>query len=58
MNRFTGAFLIPGHRLRGKVGADLSRITYQEVMRLKQMYGVSAGRCVVSVRDQTRLRSP
>ena len=42
MNRFAGAFLIPGQRLRDEMGSDRQRITYYEIMRLKHMYGVSA----------------
>ena len=42
MNRFAGAFLIPGKSLRDEIGADRRRITYHEIMRLKHMYGVSA----------------
>jgi len=42
MNRFAGAFLIPGQRLREEVGADRRRITYYEIVRLKHTYGVSA----------------
>ena len=42
MNRFAGAFLVPGQCLREEVGADRHRITYYEIVRLKNMYGVSA----------------
>ena len=47
MNRFAGAFLIPGQCLREEVGADRRRITYYEIIRLKQMYGVSAAALLV-----------
>ena len=42
MNRFAGAFLIPGRCLREEVGTDRHRITYYEIIRLKHKYGVSA----------------
>ena len=42
MNRFASAFLVPGQSLRDEVGADRHRITYYEIVRLKQIYGVSA----------------
>ena len=42
MNRFAGAFLVPGQRLLDEVGHDRHRITYYEIIRLKHMYGVSA----------------
>ena len=42
MNRFAGAFLIPGQHLLALAGARRSRITCYEIMRLKRIYGVSA----------------
>ena len=42
MNRFAGAFLVPGQCLREEVGANRHRITYYEIVRLKHIYGVSA----------------
>ena len=42
MNRFAGAFLVPGQRLLEEVGAHRHRITYYEIIRLKHTYGVSA----------------
>ena len=42
MNRFAGAFLIPGQHLLALAGGRRSRITYYEIMRLKRIYGVSA----------------
>ena len=42
MNRFAGAFLIPGQPLREEVGATRHRVTYYEIMHLKHTYGVSA----------------
>ena len=48
MNRFAGAFLIPGQRLLEEAGADRRRITYYEIIRLKHTYGVSAATMLVS----------
>ena len=42
MQRFAGAFLMPGQRLRDAVGRERHRVTHYEIMRLKHMYGVSA----------------
>ena len=42
MNRFAGAFLIPGQRLREEAGTGRHRITYYEIVRLKHSFGVSA----------------
>ena len=47
MNRFAGAFLIPGQRLLEEAGADRRRITYYEIIRLKHTYGVSAATMLV-----------
>ncbi len=47
MNRFAGAFLVPGQRLRDEVGRNRHRVTYYEIMRLKRMYGVSAAAMLV-----------
>ena len=43
MNRFAGAFLVPGQCLREEVGANRHRITYYEIVRLKHIYGVGHG---------------
>ncbi len=42
MNRFAGAFLLPGRRLRDEAGPGRRRIAYYEIIRLKRRYGVSA----------------
>jgi len=47
MNRFAGAFLVPGQRLRDEMGGTRQRITYYEIMRIKHMYGVSAAAVLV-----------
>ena len=47
MNRFAGAFLVPGRDLLAKVGARRRRVTYYEIARLKHSYGVSAAAMLV-----------
>ena len=42
MNRFAGAFLVPGVHLAGEAGTHRHGMTYHELMRLKGLYGVSA----------------
>ena len=47
MNRFAGAFLVPGRHLLEEVGVGRRRITYYEIIRLKRTYGVSASAMLV-----------
>ena len=47
MNRFAGAFLVPGRHLLDEVGVGRRRITYYEIIRLKHTYGVSASAMLV-----------
>ena len=47
MNRFAGAFLVPGRDLLEKVGGRRRRVTYYEIARLKHAYGVSAAAMLV-----------
>ncbi len=47
MNRFAGAFLVPGQHLIQEAGEGRRRITYHEIVRLKHMYGVSAAAMLV-----------
>ncbi len=42
MDRFAGAFLVPGEHLVEEAGAHRHGMTYHELMRLKRLYGVSA----------------
>jgi Zn-dependent peptidase ImmA (M78 family)/DNA-binding XRE family transcriptional regulator len=42
IDRFAGAFLVPAAHLRTEVGASRHGIAYQEIKRLKHLYGVSA----------------
>ena len=47
MNRFAGAFLVPGKHLIGEAGEHRQRIPYDEIIRLKRIYGVSAAAMLV-----------
>ena len=51
MDRFAGAFLIPGKHLLKEVGTRRRRITYYEIIRLKHTYGVSAAAMLVRLRQ-------
>ncbi len=42
MNRFAGAFLVPGEHLIEEAGAHRHGMTYRELVRLKHLYGISA----------------
>ena len=42
MNRFAGAFLVPGEHLVAEAGSHRERFTSQEILGLKKKYGVSA----------------
>lgn len=42
MNRFAGAFLVPGEHLKAEAGGKRHRMAYDEIIRLKLTYGVSA----------------
>lgn len=57
MNRFAGAFLVPGRRLQEEMGLHRHRVTYYEIMRLKHMYGVSAAAVLVRL-GQVRVLPP
>ncbi len=47
MNRFAGAFLVPGRHLREQAGASRHRVTSYEIIDLKHTYGVSAAAMLV-----------
>jgi Zn-dependent peptidase ImmA (M78 family)/transcriptional regulator with XRE-family HTH domain len=51
MNRFAGAFLIPAEHLRIELGVGRRSFAYQEIIRLKQLYGVSAMSFLMRLRD-------
>ena len=47
MNRFAGAFLVPGGHLRKEAGESRHRVTSYEIIALKHTYGVSAAAMLV-----------
>lgn len=51
MHRFAGAFLAPADHLRQEVGANRHGITWHELIRLKQSYGMSAAAMLIRLRD-------
>ena len=51
MQRFAGAFLMPGQRIREEVGANRRRISYCEIIRLKRIYGVSAAALLIRLKQ-------
>ena len=57
MDRFAGAFLVPGRHLRERVGAGRRRVTYYEIVRLKHAYGVSAAAMLVRLGQVGVLRA-
>ncbi len=58
MNRFAGAFLVPGQSLRQETGTNRRRITHFEIMRLKHKYGVSAAAVLVRLEQAGVLAPP
>ncbi|MEO0679364.1 MAG: ImmA/IrrE family metallo-endopeptidase [Pseudomonadota bacterium] len=51
MDLFAGAFLVPADHLRAEVGDLRRRISYQEIKRLKHLYGVSASSMLVRLKQ-------
>lgn len=51
MNRFAGALLIPAEHLTALAGDRQRGVTYHEIMRLKQTYGVSAAAMLMRLRQ-------
>ena len=47
MNRFAGAFLVPRESLIEETGPRRNRFTYEEIIRLKHIYGVTAAAMLV-----------
>ena len=54
MTRFAGAFLVPGNHLIREAGEHRHRIAYDEIMRLKRTYGVSAAAMLVRLESGWR----
>lgn len=55
MHRFAGAFLVPAKHVRDEVGDDRRAFAYREIIRLKQLYGVSAASLLMRLRDLNML---
>jgi len=51
MNRFAGAFLVPETHLALEAGRGRHAFAYREIIRLKQLYGVSAASFLMRLRD-------
>ena len=51
MHRFGGAFLVPADHIKDAVGNSRHGVTYNEIIRLKQFYGVSAAALLTRMRD-------
>ena len=51
MHRFAAAFLVPAEHLLGQAGSNRYGITYGELVRLKQFYGISASAMLLRLRD-------
>ena len=44
MDRFAAAFLVPAGHLRNELGQGRRSLAYQELVRLKHLYGCQCGR--------------
>ena len=51
MHRFASAFLMPASSIRAELGTHRSRLAYEEILRVKRYFGVSAGALVIRMRD-------
>ena len=51
MDRFAGAFLVPANHLRREIGEHRTGIAYQEIRRLKHLYGVSAAMIMMRLKQ-------
>lgn len=58
MNRFAGAFLVPREHLMRESGGRRHRLTYNEIIRLKLTYGVSAAAMLMRLGQVGILRKP
>lgn len=47
IDRFAGAFLVPAKHLRAEIGERRHNVAYQEIRRLKHLYGVSASAMLI-----------
>ena len=51
MHRFASALLMPDDRIREEFGASRRAVAYEEIKRIKHIYGVSAAALLVRLRD-------
>lgn len=51
MHRFGGAFLAPADHIREAIGNSRHGVTYHEIVRLKQYYGISAAALLMRMKD-------
>lgn len=51
MDRFAGAFLVPAAHLRNEIGDTRRSLAFQELVRLKHLYGVSMMALLVRLKD-------
>ena len=51
MERFAGAFLVPSAHLKKEIGAERRALAYQELVRLKHLYGVSMWALLYRLKD-------
>lgn len=51
MDRFAGAFLIPADHLKNEIGKTRTSLAYQELVRLKHLYGVSIMALLYRMKD-------
>jgi Zn-dependent peptidase ImmA (M78 family)/DNA-binding XRE family transcriptional regulator len=51
MHRFAGAFLVPHEHVKAEIGGVRRAFAYIEIIRLKQLYGVSAASFLMRLRD-------
>ncbi len=51
MDRFAAAFLIPADHLRNEIGETRTSVAYQELVRLKHIYGVSIMALMYRLKD-------
>lgn len=55
MNRFAASFLVPADHLRDEVGGRRQAVVWHELVRLKQLYGISAAAMLIRLRDAAGL---
>ena len=57
MHRFASAFLLPKSSMEAEFGAFRHALAYQEIMRVKHFYGVSAAALIYRLKDLNIIRS-